>query len=79
VQGAKGLRTTAKGTDVFVHLFDWPGTELVVSAERLPKFASASLLDGGQALEFQQQEGRVTIQLPPQATDSDVTVIRLRG
>jgi alpha-L-fucosidase len=79
VQGAKAFRTTARGTDVFVHVFDWPGTELAVSAEHLPKFAAVSLLDGGRPLEFRQEERRVTIQLPPQATDSDVTVIRLRG
>jgi len=79
VQGAKGFRTTAKGRDVFVHVFDWPGTELNVSAENLPKFGSASMLEGGQPLEFKQQDGRMTIKLPSEAPDPDATVIRLQG
>lgn len=79
VQGAKGFRTTAKGTDVFIHIFDWPGTSLEVSAENLPKFISASLLETAQPLKFSQREGRMTIELPTQAPDADATVIKLRS
>ncbi len=78
VQGAKGFRTTAKGTDVFVHIFDWPGTSLEVTAENLPKFISASLLETGQSLKFAQQDRKITIDLPAQAPDADATVITLR-
>ena len=79
VQGAKQFRTTAKGRDVFIHVFDWPGTTLEVAGESLPKCTSASLLATGQPLEFKQQDGRLTIQLPGQAPDPDVTVIELKS
>ncbi len=79
VQGAKGFRTTARGRDVFVHVFDWPGTTLEVAADDLPKFNSASLLETGQPLQFKQQDGRVTVEVPVQAPDPDVTVITLRS
>ena len=79
VQGAKAFRTTAKERAIFVHIFDWPGTELEVVSESLPKFASASLLATGQPLQWNQQEGRLLIQLPEHAPDSNATVIVLKS
>jgi alpha-L-fucosidase len=79
VQGVKGIRTTAKGGDVFVHVFDWPGTSLEVAAEKLPKVVSASMIDSGMPLKFKQEDGRVMIEVPAQAPDGDDTVIILRS
>jgi alpha-L-fucosidase len=77
IQGLPSLRTMARDKDVFVHVFDWPGTLLELSAEGLPRFRSASLLASGDSLRFRQEDRRTTIDLPPAAPDADVTVIKL--
>lgn len=79
VQGESAFRMTAKGSDVFVHLFDWPGTKLEIVSSRLPKIIGAGLLANGRPLPFSQEEKRVRIDLPPQAPDPNVTVIRLKS
>lgn len=79
IQGVSSVRTTAKGIDVFVHIFDWPGTALELSANNLPRFRSASMLASREAVGFRQENGRLVLKLPPQAPDPDVTVIRLRA
>jgi alpha-L-fucosidase len=79
VQGASTVRTTAKGRDVFVHIFDWPGTKIELTANGLPKFSSARLLATGESLEFQQVGRRLVINLPAQTPDADATVIAMRG
>jgi alpha-L-fucosidase len=78
LQNAKGVRTTAKGGVVFVHVFDWSGTKLELTCERFPKFASASLLATGRPLSFQQHEAQLSIDLPAGVADPDVTVIALK-
>lgn len=77
IQGNRAVRTTAKGNDVFIHVFNWPGTMLELNAHALPKFGSASLLASGQRVDFRQESSRLTLNLPAQAPDPDVTVIRL--
>ena len=79
IQGVSSVRTTAKGRDMFVHIFDWPGTKLELVRAGLPKFLSASFLAGGQPLEFRQEEQRVVITLPEQAPDADVTVVTMKS
>jgi alpha-L-fucosidase len=79
VQGMPSVRTTAKGRDVFIHVFDWPAAALELTAENLPKFRSASLLATGQSLEFHQEGPRLTLKLPAQAPDPDVSVIAMRA
>ena len=79
VQGQKAFRTTAKGGDVFIHIFDWPGTSVEVTASNLSKFGSASLLETGRPLQFKQTDRGVNIELPAQAPDADVSVIVLRA
>jgi alpha-L-fucosidase len=78
IQGRPGMLTTAKGSDIFVHVFEWPGAELQLRGAALPKLRSVSLLATGEPLKFQQKNG-LTITLPDQAPDPDVTVIRLRA
>jgi hypothetical protein len=70
-------RTTAKGKRVFVHVFEWPSS--VFGVERLEaKVISAHLLANGQPLKFRQSEGKLEIDLPPQAPDPNTSVIALR-
>ncbi len=79
VQGNRAVRTTAKGSDVFVHIFDWPGTTLELTTSALPNFRSATFLASGERVDFRQENGRLTLHLPAQAPDADVTVIKMAG
>ena len=79
LQGLPFGRTTAKNRDVFLHIFEWPGTSLELPGKALPKIRSVSMLDSGAPLEFRQDDQRITIQLPAQAADPDATVIALRA
>jgi alpha-L-fucosidase len=79
VQGESAFRMTARGSDIFVHIFDWPGTKLEIASSHLPKINGASLLANGTPVQFSQDEKRLRIDLPPQAPDPDVTVIRLKS
>jgi alpha-L-fucosidase len=79
IQGVSSVRTTAKGRDIFVHIFDWQGETMELSADALPKFDSASLLATGAPIEFKQHDRGVTLKLPAQAPDPDVTVIAMKG
>jgi alpha-L-fucosidase len=77
VQGVKALRTTAKNGTIFVHVFDWPASSLELS-DISPKILSAHLLANGQPLKFRQTEAGLHMDIPPQAPDSNVSVIALR-
>ena len=77
IQGQAAYRMTAKGSDLYVHLFDWPSHSLTVTS--LPaKVLSARLLANNQPLEFQQTPNDLSITLPPQAPDASVSVVALR-
>jgi alpha-L-fucosidase len=77
IQGVSSLRTTQKGGDLYVHIFDWPGARLELLAEGLPKFRSANLLANHKSLTFSHRDQNLVIELPAQAPDADVTVIKL--
>ena len=77
VQGMKGARSTAKGNKVFIHVFDWPASSLEVNGID-PKVISAHLVGTGQPLKFVQSEGKLQLDLPPQAPDSNVSVVALK-
>jgi alpha-L-fucosidase len=77
VQGANGIRTTAKRNIIFVHVFDWPSTALDVPGIAA-KILSAHLLATGQSLKFRQSESGLQIDLPSQAPGANVSVIALR-
>jgi alpha-L-fucosidase len=79
LQGLGNVRTTARGGDVFLHIFDWPGESLELPGQGLPKFRFASLLAANQPLTFNQLDGSLIIKLPAQPPDSDVSVIRLQA
>ena len=77
VQGAAGLRTTAKNKSIYVHVFDWPASTCEISGID-PRVMSARLLANGKPLTFRQAEGKLTIDIPPQAPDANVRVIALK-
>lgn len=77
VQGAKGIRTTAKSGTIFVHVFDWPTLSLEMKGVD-PKILSAHLLANGQPLKFNQTESGLRIDLPARAPDGNVSVIAMR-
>jgi alpha-L-fucosidase len=70
-------RTTAKDKTIYLHVFDWPKTDLIVN-EATQKITSATLLDGGKSLLFRQSGKHLTIKLPDNAPDSNVSVIKLQ-
>ncbi|MFL6306630.1 MAG: alpha-L-fucosidase [Candidatus Sulfotelmatobacter sp.] len=77
IQGQTSFRTTAKGSDLYVHVLDWPSNSLVLTG--LPgKVLSARLLANNQPLRFQQTPDQIAITVPPQAPDPNVSVIALR-
>jgi alpha-L-fucosidase len=78
VQGVKSLRTTKKGTAIYVHVFDWPTARLELSGID-PKILSARLLATAQPLKFLQTDGRLEIDLPPQPPNANVSVIALKS
>jgi alpha-L-fucosidase len=77
VQGMKSARSTAKGNKIFIHVFDWPASPLEVKGID-PKVISAHLVGTGQPLKFVQSEGKLQLDLPAQAPDSNVSVVALR-
>ena len=77
VQGVAGLRTTANDKSVYVHVFDWPASTLEISGIDA-RVLSARLLANGKPLVFRQTEGKLQIDLPPQAPDLNASVIALK-
>ncbi len=77
VQGVNGLRTTANDKSIFVHVLDWPAAALVVAGIDA-KVMSARLLANGRPLTFRQSDGKLAIDVPPQAPDANVSVIALK-
>ncbi len=77
VQGASAIRTTAKRSSIFVHVFDWPSTALDVPG-LTGKVISARMLATGQSLKFRQSENSLQVDLPAHAPDTNASVIALR-
>jgi alpha-L-fucosidase len=77
VQGVAGLRTTANGKSIYVHVFDWPASPCEIAGIEA-RVLSARLLANGKPLTFRQTEGKLEIDIPPQACDPNVSVIALK-
>jgi alpha-L-fucosidase len=77
VQGITGLRTTASDKSIYVHVFDWPSGSLEIPGIDA-RVLSARLLANGKPLTFRQSEGKLIMDVPPQAPDPDVSVIALK-
>ena len=77
LQGIGFGRTTQKGKTVYLHVFDWPQGKLQLEG-LIARVASVTLLDGGKALGFTQQGGRLEIQVPERAPDPVASVLALK-
>lgn len=77
MQGIPFARSTAHDKTVYVHVFDWPGISMDLPGLDA-KVESAALLAGGKPLDFHQSQGKIHMNLPPQAPDPNVSVIVLR-
>jgi alpha-L-fucosidase len=77
IQGQSAYRMTAKNSELYVHVFDWPTGSLKL-AGLSSKLLSARLLANNQPLRFQQTGNDLDITLPAQAPDANVSVIALR-
>ena len=70
-------KMTAKGKTLFLHVFDWPASGKLEIAGLEGRVSAARLLKGGERVGFDQAGGRLTLQVPPQAPDSHVSVIAI--
>jgi alpha-L-fucosidase len=77
IQGVPSIRVTAKNEKIFIHVFEWPSSRLEINGLQ-PRVLSAYLLASGQPLKVRQSEGKLQIDTPAQAPDSNVSVIALR-
>ena len=66
--------TTRKGDKVYVHILDWPDTELFVPIEGL-RVREATAFDGGGKLSFRQDDQGVTIRLGQKPVAPDHIVV----
>jgi hypothetical protein len=58
-------------------VFDWPSGKLQVEGLDA-RVAAVTMLDGGKALPFTQQAGRLEIELPGSAPDPVATVLAVK-
>ena len=69
-------RTTARGNVVYLHIFQWPGDSLNITAEKT-KVSRVTLLANRRRLEFSQNGSSVVITLPPDPPDPAVSVLSI--
>jgi len=69
-------RTTAKGKNVYLHVFDWPRGPLEFDTPGV-QVQHIILLATKQKLPFTQAGSRLRIVLPPQAPDPQISVLAL--
>ena len=66
--------TTRKGDKIYVHILDWPDTELFVPIRGM-RIRGAAAFDGGQKLDFRQDDQGVTIRLGGRPAAPDHIVV----
>ena len=71
MQGVNGMRTTAKGKSIYIHLFDWPASTCEIPGIDA-RIISVRLLANGKPLIFRQSENKLQIEVPQQAPDQNV-------
>lgn len=76
LQGLPFARTTAKGKNIYIHVFDWPKGALELPSIG-KKILYAALLSSNKPLVFRQDARTISIDLPTETPDPDVSVIRL--
>ena len=65
----------ARGTTLYLHVFDWPEDGKLVVPGLKNKIEQAYLMDGWQGLEIEQTKSGVVVSLPDQAPDEFVSVV----
>ena len=65
----------AKGTTLYLHVFDWPEDGKLFVPGLNNKIEQSYLLDGWQALETNSTEAGVTVSLPAEAPDEHASVV----
>jgi alpha-L-fucosidase len=76
IQGLTDVRTTARGRNVYVHVFDWPNE---ITVPGLPgQVESISLLAGEKPVEFHQNGPSLVMKTAGPQPDPYVTVFRLK-
>lgn len=74
LQQAEGIRTTAKGKTVYVHVYDWPGGTLKLSGLK-GTVKSARWLGGPAKVGVRSAGGEVTLNVSGVKADPHVTVL----
>jgi len=71
------IKPSGRNTFMYLHIFDWPDDGLLVIPGLANKVQKAYLLDGGEKLEFNREEGDITVKVPQNAPDTVNTVVVL--
>ena len=71
-------RTTQKGDDVCLIVFDWPEAGRIVVEGLEERVARVELVANGRALPFEQEGERLVIHGPTRAPDAVASAIRVR-
>lgn len=69
-------KTTAKGKTVYLHVFDWPRGKLEFDGPDI-QLKQVTVLASGKPLQFTQIGSRISIAIPPEPPDRDVSVLAL--
>ena len=71
-------RTTAKGSTIYLHVFDWPKAQLELNIPTR-QVTQVRLLAGRKMLPFRQVQNRLVIDVPLQPPDPHVSVLALEA
>jgi alpha-L-fucosidase len=70
-------KMTAKGKNLYLHVFDWPKDRKLVLTGLQARATAAKLLRGGERLRFTQAGDRLTLEVPVSAPDPHASVLTL--
>ncbi len=70
-------RMTAKGKNLYLHVFDWPTNGKLTLSDLATRVSGARLLKGDKPVRFTQKGNQLTLELPGPAPDPHASVIRL--
>ena len=77
LQGLPWGQATRKDDQLYLHIFAWPANGLLEIKDFPGRVEQITLLSGA-PLTYQQQAAQLTIHLPPQAPDPDVSVLAVK-
>ena len=70
-------KMTAKGKNLYMHVFDWPKDGRILLAGIPGRVAAARLLRGGGRVRFTQAGDRLTLEVPASAPDPHASVVAI--